>query len=144
MIKKVKWFHIFITGDVEVGKSPFIKATFLSLNKVLVYKGSDADKPRILLLVTTGVAAKNINGTTIYSRLGINAESTLHRLNDQQLAALWNKLSDVRLIIIDEVSLVSSVLFYQINQQLNELVGYSGNKPFAGLPFTSSKRHTSL
>ena len=109
-----------------------------------MYKGSDADKPRILLLVTTGVAATNINGTTIYSRLGIHAESTLHRLNDQQLAALRNKLSDVRLIIIDEVSLVSSVLFYQINQRLNELVGYSGNKPFSGLPFTSSKRHTSL
>ena len=45
-----------------------------------------------------------------------------------------NKLSEGRLITIDEISMVSSVLFYQVNQQLNEIFGYSGNEPFAGLP----------
>ena len=30
--------------------------------------------------------------------------------------------------------MVSSVLFYQVNQRLNELFGYSGNEPFKGLP----------
>ena len=36
--------------------------------------------------------------------------------------------------IIDEISMVSSALFYQVNQRLNEITGYSGNEPFAGLP----------
>ena len=134
VIKKVKSFHIFITGGAEVGKSYLIKTMFLSLNKILRYKGSDADKPRILLHAPTGVAAININGTTIHSGLGINVGSKLYPLNDQQRAALRNKLSEVRLIIIDEISMVSSVLFYQVNQQLNEIFGYSGNEPFAGLP----------
>ena len=104
------------------------------MNKVLGYKGGHAHKPRILLLAPTGVAAININGTTIHSGLGINVGSKLYPLNDQQRAALRNKLSEVRLIIIDEISMVSSVLFYQVNQQLNEIFGYSGNEPFAGLP----------
>ena len=30
--------------------------------------------------------------------------------------------------------MVSSVLFYQVNQRLNEIFGYSGSEPFAGLP----------
>ena len=98
------------------------------------YKGGDANKPRILLPAPTGVAAININGTTIHSGLGINVGSKLYPLNDQQRAALRNKLSEVRLIIIDEISMVSSVLFYQVNQRLNEIFGYSGNEPFAGLP----------
>ena len=49
-------------------------------------------------------------------------------------AALRNKLSEIRLIIIDKISIVSSVLFYQGNQRLNEIFGYSCNEPFAGLP----------
>ena len=106
----------------------------MSLNKVFGYKGGDADKTRILLLVRTGVAAININETTIHSGLGINAGSKLYSLNDKQRETLRNKLSEVRLIIIDEISMVSSILFYQVNQRLNELFRYSGNEPFAVLP----------
>ena len=83
------------------------------MNKVLGYKGDDADKPRILLLAPTGVAAINICGTTIHSGLGINVGSKLHPLNNQQRAVLRNKLSEVRLITMDETSIVSSVLFCQ-------------------------------
>ena len=133
-MKKIKSFHIFITGGAGVGKSHLIKTIYLSLSKVLGYKGGDVDKPRILLLAPTGVAAVNINGTTIHSGLGINVTTKLYPLNDQQRAALRNKLSEVRLIIIDEISMVSSVLFYQVNQRLNEIFKYSGNEPFAGLP----------
>ena len=75
------------------------------------HKGGDADTPRILLLAPTGVAAININGIVIHSALGINAGSKLYPLNDQQGAALRNKLSEVRLIITDEISTVSSALF---------------------------------
>ena len=133
MTKKVKSFHIFITGGAGVGKSHLIKTIFLSLNKVLGYKDGDADKPRKLLFCLTGVAAININGATIHSDLGINVGSKLYPLNDQQRAALRNKLLEVRLVIINEIYKVSSVLFYQVNERLNEIFGYSGNESFAGL-----------
>ena len=111
VIKKVKSFHIFIPDSAGIGKSHLIKAIFLSLYKALRYKGGDVDKPRLLLL-----AAINITGTTIHSGLGSNAGNKLYLLNDQQRAALRKKFSVVRLIIIDEISTVSSVLFYQVSQ----------------------------
>ena len=89
----------------------FDKKFCLSLNQVLGCKGDDADKPRISLLAPTGVAAINVNRRMIHSGLGINVGSTLYPLNDQQRAALRNKLSEVLLIIIDGNSIVSSVLF---------------------------------
>ena len=119
MIKKVKPFHIFITGSAGAEKSHLIKTISFSLNKVLVYKRSNADKLGILLLAPIRVATININGITIHSGLGINSESKLYPLNDQQRAALRNKLSEVRLIIIDKISMVLSVLLYPVNQRLN-------------------------
>ena len=47
LIKKVKSFHIFLTGAAGVRKSHLIKTFFLSLDKVLGYKVGDAYKPRI-------------------------------------------------------------------------------------------------
>ena len=111
LIKKVKSFHIFITGSAGVGKSHLIKIFILPLNKVLGCKGGNTDKPRILLLAPNKVAAINKNGTTIHSGIGINFGRKLYPFNDQQHAALRNKLSEVKLIIIDEISMVLSVLF---------------------------------
>ena len=45
-----------------------------------------------------------------------------------------NKLSKVRLIIIDEISMVSSVSFFQVNKPLTKIFRYSGKEPFAQLP----------
>ena len=42
--------------------------------------------------------------------------------------------AEVRLMIIDEISMVSGVLFFQVNQRLTEIFRYSGKEPFSGLP----------
>ena len=44
----------------------------MSLTEVLMYKGGDPEKPRILPLAPT------VNGTTIHSDLGINIGSKLY------------------------------------------------------------------
>ena len=87
----------------------------MPLSKVLIYKGGELEKPRILLLAPAGVAAINLNGTAIHSNLGINVGGKLYPLSEQHCAALRNKLSEARLIIIDEILMVSSVLFFQVN-----------------------------
>ena len=107
----------------------------MSLSKALIYKGGELEKPTILLLAPTRVAPININGTTIHSGLGINVGGKLYPLSEQHRAALRNKLSEVRLIMIGEISMVSSVLFFQVNQRLTEIFRYSGKEPFAGLPY---------
>ena len=77
-----------------------------------MHRGGVPQKPRILLLTPTGAAAINISGTTIHSGLGINVGGKMFPLNDHQRAILRNKLSEVRLLIIDEISMFSSTLFY--------------------------------
>ena len=135
-MKYIKPFHIFLTGGAEVGKSHLIKTIFKSNSKLLSFKGGDPEKPRIFILAPTGVTAINIDGTTtIHTALGINVGDTLYPLNDSQCGILRNKLSEIKFIIIDEISMVSSVLFYQVHQRLNEIFGVSTNLPFAGLPF---------
>ena len=71
------------------------------LHKVLIYKGGELEKPRILLLAPTRVAAINLNETTIHSSLGINVGGKLYPLSQQHRAAWRKKFSEVRLIVID-------------------------------------------
>ena len=81
-----------------------------------MYKDGDPEKPRILLLAPTGVAAVDINETTIHAGLQINVGGKMFPLNDQQRAVLRNKLSEVKIIIIiDEILMVTSMLLYQVN-----------------------------
>lgn len=42
------------------------------------------------------------------------------------------KLSEVKFIVIDKMSLVSSVLFYQMHQKLSKIFGCSTELPFEG------------
>ena len=97
-----------------------------------MYKGKDPKKPRRLLLAFTGVSAININGVAIPSGLGINVKSKSYNLSDRQRVVLRNKLAEFR--SIDETSMVSSIVFFKVNQWLNEIFGHSGNEPFVGLP----------
>ena len=130
---KILPFHIFLTGGAGVGKSHVLKTIYMSATKVLGRKGGDPGKPRVLVLAPTGVAAINVDGTTIHCGLGINVGHKMYPLNDKQRASLRNKLSEVKLLIIDEVSMVSSALFYQVNQRLNEIFMCSSDKCFGGL-----------
>ena len=99
-----------------------------------MYKGGNPEKPRILLLAPTGVAAVNIDGTTIHTALGINVGGKLYLLNDRQRGILRNKLAELNFIITDEISMVCNVLLYQVHQRLNIIYGCSAESPFAGLP----------
>ena len=77
-----------------------------ALNKLLSYKG-DNSKAKVMLLAPTGVAAININGTTIHTGLGIPC-TNFHQLSDRQRTNLRIKLENVSAIFIDEISMVFS------------------------------------
>lgn len=116
--------HLFITGGAGTCKSHLIKTITASVSKTLCYGSSCIEKPNVLLLAPTGVAAVNINGTTIHPGLGISAEScglTLHKLVDKRRCKLRHELSDVKAIIIDEISMVSNKLLLYVHQRLIEI-----------------------
>ena len=102
-----------------------------------MHNSVNPDKPRVLILAPNGVAAININGTTVHSGLGIWIGKGFFPLNDKQRGILRNKLSEVKLVIIDEISMVSSILLQQLNQRLQEIFGCE-NETFAELPVIAS------
>ena len=84
------------------------------------------------MLAPTGVAAINIDGTTIHSGLNIPCHGKLFPLNDKNRALLRNRYSEVQLVIIDEISMVPSKLLFQIHQRFIEIFENTSNVPFAG------------
>ena len=96
-----------------------------------MYIGGHPKKPKILLLVPTGVAAVDINRTKFNYVLQVCIEGKMFSLNDSQRVVLKNTSSQVKIIIIiDEILMASSMVLYQINQRSNEIFGYSDQLPF--------------
>ena len=129
--------HIFLTGGAGTGKSHLIKTIYHALTKVFSYRAMTLDKPKVLLVAPTGVAAVvNNNGITIHTSLGIPVGrygKKLPRLNDKKRSALRNNLCELRALIIDEISMVSNLQLLYIHLRLVEIFGCSENVPFAGI-----------
>ena len=128
--------HIYITGGAGTGKSHLVKTIYHTLTKIFSYRVMTLDKPEVLLVAPTGVAAVNINGTIIHTSLGIPVGrfgKYLPRLNDKKRFTLRNKLCELRVLIIDEISMVSNLTLLYIHLRLVEIFGCSDNVPFAGI-----------
>jgi len=83
----------------------------------------------------TGMAAYNVGGTTIHRLLGLPVEhgkpADYARLHQEQLTMIRATLKNLKLVIIDEVSMVSSLTLLYIHLRLTEIL--SNNQPFGGV-----------
>lgn len=95
--------HFFITGAAGTGKS------FL-LNQLELW--FDAQRLHSLKMAPTGIAALNINGTTVHSALRIRSRESGYGYESLALSTEESKsqLRKVRVIIIDEVSMLEAEL----------------------------------
>ena len=101
--------HIFLSRSGGSGKSHLVKVIYNAISKTLLYHSKDTEKPRVLMLGPTGISAVNISRITIHSGLGIKPGAKLLGLNDKSKAALRNRLSVLKFLIIDELSMVSAI-----------------------------------
>ena len=88
------------------------------------------------LLAQAGVATFSLNATTIHSDLNIPAwffGKLLPSLSDKMRSMLKNKLPEVKVVIIDEISVVSNDLLLHVHLRLVEVFACSKNTPFAGI-----------
>ena len=127
--RNIEPFHIFLTGGGGVGKSLLLTTIYHSLSKLLMYRGGEPTKERILVLAPTAVAAITVNGTTIHTGLIIPTQK-LFPLNSSSKQNLQKKLSCVEVIMTDEISMVPSRLFRSIDARLREIFGV--DRPFGG------------
>lgn len=117
--------YLFVSGGAGVGKSVLIRALFQTLTlRFNREPGSNPDDLKILLTAFTGKAAFGIGGQTVHSALGLpisQAGSILPELSPSVANTLATKLSKLRLIIIDEISMLGSRTFHQINRRLQQI-----------------------
>ena len=123
-----KPFYAFLSGGAGVGKSHLIKAIYQAALKFYnSHAGEDFHQTKILLLAPTGKAAYIIKGNTIHSALAIPASQSLRNykpLDSSRLNTLRCQLGGVKLILIDEISMVGNNMFtVQINNRLKDIKG---------------------
>ena len=120
---------------------------------ILREKGDKPHHPRVLLLAHTGKAASLIGkliflycnsfqrysvfcsqgGITIHGAFDFNFGHEITSSSDKKLAELRENLSELRLIIIDEMSLVSADMLYKTDAKLKEIFHLRKEIPFAGI-----------
>ena len=97
------------------------------------YHCKNLEKPKVLLLEATGISVVNIGGTIIHFGLGIKPGTNLLGLSDIFKAALRKRLSEVKLLIIDKIYIVSSNLWSDVDSRFGEIFMMVPEKRFSDL-----------
>lgn len=100
--------HLFVSGQGGTGKSRVIDA----LDRMVSSKCSSKVIP-VVVTAPTGLAAFNVAGTTIHRTFALPVEhgkpADYTRLSQEQLNTIRHTLKGLKLLIIDELSMVSSL-----------------------------------
>ncbi|MDF1879776.1 AAA family ATPase [Sulfurimonas sp. MAG313] len=117
--------NVFITGSAGTGK------TYL-LNKFTFYLKSRKIIPTIV--APTGIAASHLQGQTIHSFFSLGIRDAI---DDEYIESLLDKkylqtrFSKLKILIIDEISMVSPEIFYCMDQILRAFK--KNDNPFGGV-----------
>uniref|UniRef100_A0A8C1LAF7 ATP-dependent DNA helicase n=1 Tax=Cyprinus carpio TaxID=7962 RepID=A0A8C1LAF7_CYPCA len=130
-------FLYFLNGGAGVGKSHVIKSIYAEASKILrrlpcMREHTDISQPTVLLTAFTGTAAFNISGKTLHCLLKLpRSLKPPYQGLGNSLDEMRADLSNARILIIDEISMVSKQLFAYVNWRLQQIKG--NQKHFGGL-----------
>ena len=125
----------FVSGGAGVGKSRLIKVLYQALIRYFgKIPGAHPDDLFVLLCAPTGKAAFNIGGMTLHSALSLPLNQyggMLPSLGSDISNTLASKLHSVKLIIIDEISMVGAKMLNGISARLGHI--FKSKEPFGGV-----------
>ena len=127
-------FHTFLSGGAGVGKTAVTRCIYQALLKYFNHKRSEnPNSEKLLLCAPTGKAAHNIGGKTVHAAFCIPANQGFHfkPLDMQQLNSMRACYQDLKVVIIDEISMVGRSMFNFINLRLQEVMGCT--RPFGNV-----------
>ena len=122
---------VIVHGGGGVGKSQTTKVCAQWAEQILRRAGGDQNKPRILLMAPTGMAASVIDGMTICSSLNLVYGHGYRGLDNQRLDKFRSEFEELKMIIIDEMSMVGADDLYRIHHRLTDI--FNNNLPFGGI-----------
>jgi DNA replication protein DnaC len=125
----------FLTGGAGTGKSHLVKAITQGARRLYEQMpdgAEDPDLPRVLLLGPTGISAYNIHGDTCHSAMRFQPRKEGYALSREALDQLTYQYKHVQMVIIDEISMVSSFLLHLLSDRLQKIKHNQGQE-FGGL-----------
>lgn len=124
-----------VSGGAGTGKSVLLSCLFQGLTRVFRNAQTNPSKPTVVLAAYTALAAKNIGGNTLHSLLGMTFGSTADNANNTISPDILNTyrchLSDLRVLLVDEVSFVGCNFLNAIDQRLRQIMCI--DEPFGGV-----------
>ena len=123
---------LMVHGGAGAGKSTVIKTVSHWVQKILKQSGDSADHPYVVRTAFCGTAAASIDGQTLHSAFGFSFNNKFYSLSDKSRDQRRTILKNLKLVIIDEISMVKSDLLYQIDLRLQEISEKIGI-PFGGI-----------
>ena len=100
-------------------------------------KRSKVQRKFLLVAAPTGTAAFNVGGETLHSLFQLavptNPNDPAPELCGDQLLVLQSKFRETKILIIDEKSMISSVMLYQIDERLKQAIPENAHLPFGGI-----------
>jgi len=128
-------FYVFLSGAAGVGKSTVINAIHqLTTHYFDNIHGENPDSLKVLLTAFAGKAACIINGTTLHTAFALpfnQMRGSLPELSNDVANTIRSQLVHLKLLIIDEISMVGTKIFHYVNQRLIQITGQ--NLPFGGV-----------
>ena len=88
--------------------------------------------PYVVVAAPTGTAASNIRGQTLHSAFGFNFGNKHYSLSDKKRDEVRSLLQNLKVVIIDEMSMIKSDLLFQLDLRLREIT-QKKNKLFGGI-----------
>ena len=87
--------------------------------------------------LTLGTAAFQVEGDTLHRLLNIPINVThnnpIPELRGDALRSLQQRLEGCKLLVIDEMSMISKLFLYQISERLKQAFPHNADKPFGGI-----------
>ena len=110
-----------VHGGAGSGKSTLINVIYQLFHQIMLRDGDDLDCPYILLSAFTGTAAANIEGQTLHTLFSFNFGAGFLSLSDKMRDEKRNLYKNLKMLIINEISLVDADMFYKIDLRLREI-----------------------
>ena len=124
---------MFVSGVGGTGKSFLIEA--IKAQVAEIWNKDDPDVVTCAVTVPTGLAAFNVGGVTVHRLFQLPVEHSKKAeywsLKNNAQKEMCNALHSVKLIIIDEISMLSTLNFHYVHKWLDAL--FNRNKWFGGI-----------
>ena len=123
---------LMVHGGAGSGKSRLIRVITEVMERNFRSPGDDINCPYILITAFTGTAAANIDGHTLHSAFSFNFGRQFMSLSDKKRDQKRTALKNLKVLVIDEISLVDSDMLYKIDLRLQEITQVT-TVPFGGI-----------